>query len=80
MEVKIVRTVDDLESYADHTASSLISLTLELLGVKDVNADHAASHVGMFASPAPRTVSSELYRSSSLSCQQKEGQLVSLLF
>ncbi len=46
METRTVRTVEDLESYADHTASSLISLSLELLGVKDLQADHAASHVG----------------------------------
>jgi len=46
LETRTVRTVEDLESYADHTASSLISLSLEMLGVKDLQADHAASHVG----------------------------------
>ncbi|XP_048576443.1 NADH dehydrogenase (ubiquinone) complex I, assembly factor 6 [Nematostella vectensis] len=35
-----------LETYAENSASSVLYLTLESLGVKDVNADHAASHVG----------------------------------
>ena len=36
----------DLESYAEATASSLAYATLEALGVRDLAADHAASHVG----------------------------------
>ena len=46
LDTRVPRTMDDLETYADHTASSLIGLSLETLGVKDVNADHAASHIG----------------------------------
>ncbi|GAB5031962.1 nadh dehydrogenase complex assembly factor 6 [Nannochloropsis oceanica] len=39
-------TMADLEDYAEHTASSLLYLTLESLGVQHQTADHAASHVG----------------------------------
>ncbi|XP_072013524.1 NADH dehydrogenase (ubiquinone) complex I, assembly factor 6-like [Amphiura filiformis] len=39
-------TVEEIESYAENTSSSLLYLTLEALGIKDVNADHAASHIG----------------------------------
>ena len=35
-----------MEAYAENTASALLYLTLESCGVKNVNADHAASHVG----------------------------------
>uniref|UniRef100_A0A3Q2XUX2 NADH dehydrogenase (ubiquinone) complex I, assembly factor 6 n=1 Tax=Hippocampus comes TaxID=109280 RepID=A0A3Q2XUX2_HIPCM len=40
------RNLQELESYAENTQSSLLFLLLESLGVKDVHADHAASHVG----------------------------------
>jgi len=39
-------TMAELEDYAEHTASSLLYLTLESLGVRHQTADHAASHVG----------------------------------
>ncbi|CAG8566575.1 1772_t:CDS:2, partial [Acaulospora morrowiae] len=39
-------TTKDLESYGENTASCLLYLHLESLGVKDVHADHAASHIG----------------------------------
>lgn len=39
-------TVKDMESYSENTASALLYLQLESLGIKDVNADHAISHVG----------------------------------
>ncbi|ORY98962.1 Squalene/phytoene synthase [Syncephalastrum racemosum] len=39
-------TIKDMESYAENTASSVLYLQLESLGVKDVNADHAISHIG----------------------------------
>ncbi|KAJ8041694.1 NADH dehydrogenase (ubiquinone) complex I, assembly factor 6 [Holothuria leucospilota] len=39
-------SLEEVESYAENTASSLLYLTLEILGVKDVHADHAASHIG----------------------------------
>ncbi|EDO35447.1 predicted protein, partial [Nematostella vectensis] len=38
--------IKSLETYAENSAPSGLYLTLESLGVKDVNADHAASHVG----------------------------------
>lgn len=40
------RSIRELESYAENTQSSLLYLTLEALGVRDVHADHAASHIG----------------------------------
>lgn len=40
------RTLDALEQYAEDTASSLNYLLLESLNVRDINADHAASHLG----------------------------------
>lgn len=36
----------ELEAYAEGTGASLAYATLELLGVRDVPADHVASHVG----------------------------------
>jgi NADH dehydrogenase [ubiquinone] 1 alpha subcomplex assembly factor 6 len=38
--------LDALEQYAENTASSLLYLALECLGMRDINADHAASHIG----------------------------------
>lgn len=35
------KTMDDLELYSEHTATSMLYLTLEALGVRDVQADHA---------------------------------------
>lgn len=40
------RTTGELEDYAESTASALLYLTLEALGVRDVSADHSASHLG----------------------------------
>ncbi|KAG2196011.1 hypothetical protein INT46_004486 [Mucor plumbeus] len=39
-------TLKDMENYSENTQSSLLYLQLESLGVKDVNADHAISHIG----------------------------------
>lgn len=39
-------TLEDLEKYCEDTYSSLLYLTLECLGVRNVTADHAASHIG----------------------------------
>ncbi|TPX49380.1 hypothetical protein SeMB42_g02623 [Synchytrium endobioticum] len=36
----------DVETYAEHTASCLLYLHLEALGLADVHADHVASHIG----------------------------------
>uniref|UniRef100_A0A2K6M6P9 NADH dehydrogenase (ubiquinone) complex I, assembly factor 6 n=1 Tax=Rhinopithecus bieti TaxID=61621 RepID=A0A2K6M6P9_RHIBE len=43
---KAYRNIKELENYAENTQSSLLYLTLEILGIKDVHADHAASHIG----------------------------------
>ncbi|MBN3274558.1 NDUF6 factor, partial [Polyodon spathula] len=40
------QNIQELEAYAENAQSSLIYLMLEALGVKDVHADHAASHIG----------------------------------
>ncbi|KAJ1549090.1 NADH dehydrogenase (ubiquinone) complex I, assembly factor 6, partial [Nowakowskiella sp. JEL0078] len=42
-------TFADLEQRAENIYSSLLYLQLQSLGVSDVNADHAASHVGKAA-------------------------------
>ncbi|TPX31302.1 hypothetical protein SmJEL517_g05316 [Synchytrium microbalum] len=39
-------TISDVEKYAENTATCLLYLQLEALGLKDVHADHAASHIG----------------------------------
>jgi NADH dehydrogenase [ubiquinone] 1 alpha subcomplex assembly factor 6 len=39
-------TLAELEKYAESTASSLLYLSLESVGVRDAGADHVASHVG----------------------------------
>uniref|UniRef100_A0A3P8XX52 NADH dehydrogenase (ubiquinone) complex I, assembly factor 6 n=1 Tax=Esox lucius TaxID=8010 RepID=A0A3P8XX52_ESOLU len=46
MEDKAYRNLQELEAYSENTQSSLLYLLLESLGVKDVHADHAASHIG----------------------------------
>ncbi|XP_018618389.2 NADH dehydrogenase (ubiquinone) complex I, assembly factor 6 isoform X1 [Scleropages formosus] len=46
MEDKAYRSLQELESYSENTQSSLLYLLLECLGVRDIQADHAASHVG----------------------------------
>ncbi|XP_076827664.1 NADH dehydrogenase (ubiquinone) complex I, assembly factor 6 isoform X2 [Brachyhypopomus gauderio] len=46
MDDRAYRNLQDLETYAENTQSSLLYLLLETLGVKDLNADHAASHIG----------------------------------
>ncbi|XP_071477794.1 NADH dehydrogenase (ubiquinone) complex I, assembly factor 6-like [Diadema antillarum] len=43
---KSFATVSDVETYAENTMSSVLYLTLQVLGVKDIHADHAASHIG----------------------------------
>ncbi|XP_061111786.1 NADH dehydrogenase (ubiquinone) complex I, assembly factor 6 isoform X1 [Conger conger] len=40
------RNLQELEAYSENTQSSLLYLLLECLGVTDVHADHAASHIG----------------------------------
>ncbi|KAM5157282.1 NADH dehydrogenase (ubiquinone) complex I, assembly factor 6 isoform 2-T2 [Mantella aurantiaca] len=46
LDDRAYRNIKELEMYAENTQSSLLYLTLETLDVKDVHADHAASHIG----------------------------------
>ncbi|XP_077071065.1 NADH dehydrogenase (ubiquinone) complex I, assembly factor 6 isoform X2 [Siphateles boraxobius] len=46
MEDRAYRNLQDLEAYGENTQSSLLYLLLETLGVTNVHADHAASHIG----------------------------------
>eukprot|EP00834_Sanchytrium_tribonematis_P004541 NODE_229_length_12207_cov_1.116700.p7 type:complete len:250 gc:universal NODE_229_length_12207_cov_1.116700:10331-9582(-) len=39
-------SMEDLENYCEASFSSLLYLSLETIGAKDVNADHAISHIG----------------------------------
>ncbi|XP_053743498.1 NADH dehydrogenase (ubiquinone) complex I, assembly factor 6 isoform X1 [Synchiropus splendidus] len=46
LDDRAYRNLQELETYSEHTQSSLLLLLLQCLGVADVHADHAASHVG----------------------------------
>lgn len=46
LDDRAYRNIKEMETYAENTQSSLLYLTLETLDVKDVHADHAASHIG----------------------------------
>uniref|UniRef100_A0A8C3RQV9 NADH dehydrogenase (ubiquinone) complex I, assembly factor 6 n=1 Tax=Chelydra serpentina TaxID=8475 RepID=A0A8C3RQV9_CHESE len=46
LDDRAYRNIQELETYADNTHSALLYLTLETLGVRDIHADHAASHIG----------------------------------
>ncbi|XP_036597969.1 NADH dehydrogenase (ubiquinone) complex I, assembly factor 6 isoform X2 [Trichosurus vulpecula] len=46
LDDKTYRNIQELETYAENTQSSLLYLTLEVLGIRDLHADHAASHIG----------------------------------
>ncbi|XP_077127056.1 NADH dehydrogenase (ubiquinone) complex I, assembly factor 6 isoform X2 [Ranitomeya variabilis] len=46
LDDRAYRNLKELETYAENTQSSLLYLALETLGVRDVHADHAASHIG----------------------------------
>ncbi|XP_047584175.1 NADH dehydrogenase (ubiquinone) complex I, assembly factor 6 isoform X2 [Lutra lutra] len=46
LDDRAYRNIQELENYAENTQSALLYLTLEILGVKDLHADHAASHIG----------------------------------
>ncbi|XP_040828539.1 NADH dehydrogenase (ubiquinone) complex I, assembly factor 6 isoform X1 [Ochotona curzoniae] len=46
LDDKAYRNIQELENYAENTQSALLYLILETLGVKDLHADHAASHIG----------------------------------
>ncbi|XP_077982969.1 NADH dehydrogenase (ubiquinone) complex I, assembly factor 6-like [Glandiceps talaboti] len=40
------RSLSDVEEYAEYTSSSLLYLILESMGIRNVHADHAATHIG----------------------------------
>ncbi|CAL9705060.1 unnamed protein product [Knipowitschia caucasica] len=46
LEDRAYRNLSELETYSENTQSSLLYLLLEAVGIKDVHADHAASHIG----------------------------------
>ncbi|KAK2845160.1 hypothetical protein Q5P01_011819 [Channa striata] len=46
LDDRAYRNLQELELYSENTQSSLMYLLLECLGLKDVHADHAASHIG----------------------------------
>ncbi|XP_032415250.1 NADH dehydrogenase (ubiquinone) complex I, assembly factor 6 isoform X1 [Xiphophorus hellerii] len=46
LDDRAYRNLQELEKYSENTQSSLFYLLLECLGVKNVHADHAASHIG----------------------------------
>uniref|UniRef100_A0A4W6D4G1 NADH dehydrogenase (ubiquinone) complex I, assembly factor 6 n=1 Tax=Lates calcarifer TaxID=8187 RepID=A0A4W6D4G1_LATCA len=46
LDDRAYRNLQELEAYSENTQSSLIYLLLECLGLKNVHADHAASHIG----------------------------------
>ncbi|XP_039320324.1 NADH dehydrogenase (ubiquinone) complex I, assembly factor 6 isoform X5 [Saimiri boliviensis] len=46
LDDKAYRNIKELENYAENTQCCLLYLTLEILGIKDLHADHAASHIG----------------------------------
>nr|XP_023961036.1 NADH dehydrogenase (ubiquinone) complex I, assembly factor 6 isoform X1 [Chrysemys picta bellii] len=46
LDDRAYHNIQELETYADNTHSALLYLTLEMLGVRDIHADHAASHIG----------------------------------
>ncbi|KAJ3597655.1 hypothetical protein NHX12_001172 [Muraenolepis orangiensis] len=46
MDDRAYRNLQELEAYSENTQSSMLYLLLECLGVKNVHADHAASHIG----------------------------------
>nr|XP_053618972.1 NADH dehydrogenase (ubiquinone) complex I, assembly factor 6 isoform X2 [Plodia interpunctella] len=46
MKNKFFRNMDDVEKYVEDTVSSVYYLILSIANVKNVHADHAASHLG----------------------------------
>lgn len=44
-----IETLRQLETYAEHTHTSLLSLALTIIGQSTVDSDHAASHLGCCA-------------------------------
>jgi len=46
IENQPIRNIQDIENYAENSASVLLYLGLECLGVRNLDADHAVSHIG----------------------------------
>lgn len=46
LQLNSFATLEELEKYADETVSNVYFLILEGSGVRNVNADHAAAHLG----------------------------------
>lgn len=46
LQMNSFSTLEELEKYADDTVSNVYFLILEGCGIKNVHADHAASHLG----------------------------------
>lgn len=46
LQLNSFSNLEELEKYADETVSNVYFLILEGSGVRNVNADHAASHLG----------------------------------
>lgn len=45
-ETDVPESIEELEKYAEDTVSTLLYMTLQAGGIRSVDADHAASHVG----------------------------------
>lgn len=58
-----IQFTKEVEDYAENTHSSLLYLTLESLGVQDITADHAASHLGKAETIAMLLRAAPYYRS-----------------
>ncbi|CAH1396594.1 unnamed protein product [Nezara viridula] len=43
---KCFQSLENMEKYSEETVSPIIYISLEVAGIKDIHADHAASHVG----------------------------------
>lgn len=46
LEINTFKNLDELEKYAEDTVSNVYYLILEGANVRNVHADHAASHLG----------------------------------
>lgn len=46
LEARQPASLEDMEKYAEGTSSTLLYLSLKCAGIDDVEADHAASHIG----------------------------------
>lgn len=43
---KCFQSLENMEKYSEETVSPIIYMSLEVAGIKDIHADHAASHIG----------------------------------